>query len=52
MIDEHKTYKTKTGNVLTDADIGSLADEAEAGCDVGQLKQRRRGRPLLGSGRA
>jgi len=38
-----KTYKTKTGKVLTDADIEALADEAERGYDVDALKSRRRG---------
>jgi hypothetical protein len=45
---EKKTYKTKTGKVLTDADIERLADEAEQGYDVGVLKRRRRGRPMIG----
>jgi len=47
-----KTVKTKTGHVLTDAEIKALADEAERGYDVDQLKARRRGRPMLGSGPA
>jgi uncharacterized protein (DUF4415 family) len=45
-----RTYKTKTGRVLTDADIETMADEAERGYDVEMLKARRRGRPMLGSG--
>jgi hypothetical protein len=45
-----RTYKTKTGRVLTDADIETIADEAERGYDVEMLKARRRGRPMLGSG--
>lgn len=49
MPDEAKTYRTKTGKVLTDADIEALADEAEQGFDVEALKARRRGRPMLGS---
>ena len=49
MTDKAKTYRTKTGKVLTDADIEALADEAERGYDVDVLKTRRRGRPLLGS---
>jgi hypothetical protein len=49
MTDKAKTYRTKTGKVLTDADIEALADEAERGYDVEALKSRRRGRPLLGS---
>jgi len=44
-----RTYKTKTGKVLTDADIEAMADEAERGYDVEVLKTRRRGRPMLGS---
>ena len=49
MGDDKKTYRTRTGKVLTDADIERLADEAEEHLDVESLKQRRRGRPLLGS---
>lgn len=49
MAEKAKTYRTKTGKVLTDADIEALADEAESGYDVEALKTRRRGRPLLGS---
>jgi len=45
-----KTVKTNSGRVLTDAEIEALADEAERGYDVNQLKARRRGRPTLGSG--
>jgi CRISPR-associated endonuclease/helicase Cas3 len=52
MADVERTYRTKTGKVLTDADIEAMADEAEGGHDVATLKQRRRGRPLLGSGPA
>jgi hypothetical protein len=48
-VTEKKTYKTKTGKVLTDADIEALADEAERGYDVDVLRKRRRGRPMLGS---
>jgi hypothetical protein len=44
-----KSYTTKTGRKLSDAEIEALADEAERGYDVEELKQRRRGRPLLGS---
>jgi hypothetical protein len=44
-----KPYTTKTGPNLSHADIEALADEAERGYDVEELKQRRRGRPLLGS---
>ena len=44
-----KTYKTKSGKILTDADIEALADEADKGYDPDVLKTRRRGRPMLGS---
>lgn len=50
MTDKPKTYPTKTGKILTDADVEQLADEAERGYDVEELKSRRRGRPMLGSG--
>lgn len=33
-------YITKTGKVLTDADIEALADEAERGYDISKLKPR------------
>jgi len=48
MTDKPRTYRTKTGRVLTDADIEALADEAERGYDVEQLA-RRPGRPRMGS---
>jgi predicted HicB family RNase H-like nuclease len=41
---------TKQGDVLTDADIESLAAEAEGGYDLSQTKRQRLGRPSLGSG--
>ncbi len=48
-----KTYKTKSGAVLTDADIDAIADEVEhADYDVEELLTRRRGRPAMGSGPA
>jgi hypothetical protein len=49
-----KTYRTKSGRELTEADLDALADEAEAGYDVDQLLARRgkRGRPTLGTGPA
>lgn len=50
MTDKAKTYTTKTGKILTEGDIERLADEAEHGYDVEELKSRRRGRPMLGSG--
>jgi hypothetical protein len=49
MADQTKPYKTKTGKVLTGADIEAMADEAERGYDVEMLKTRRRGRPMLGT---
>ena len=33
--------RTKTGKVLTDADIEALADEAERGYDISQIKPYR-----------
>lgn len=47
---DEKTYKTKSGKVLTDADIEAIADEAERGYDVDALRGRRRGRgrPMIG----
>lgn len=52
MTPDSKTYRTKTGRSLTDADIEALADEVEAAdYDLEQVKPRR-GRPLLGSGPA
>ena len=47
---EGKPYKTRTGKVLTDADIEAMADEAERGYDVEMLLKRRRGRgrPMIG----
>ena len=45
-----KTYRTKSGKTLIDADIDALADEvATIDYDTETLKGRRRGRPLLGS---
>ena len=49
MTDKTPPFKTKTGKVLSDADIEALADEAERGYDVEALKTRRRGRPMLGA---
>lgn len=48
MSETTKTYRTKTGKALTDADIEALADESEQDYDVQQLKARRRGRPMIG----
>lgn len=45
-----KTYTTKSGKTLTDADIERLADKAATtDYDIDALKRRRRGRPLIGS---
>ena len=45
-----KTYRTKTGKTLTDADLDAIADEvATTDYDIDGLKRRRRGRPLIGS---
>jgi predicted DNA-binding protein len=52
MPDKTKTYRTKTGKVLTDSDIEALADEVEGDYDVDALKTRRRGRPSMGSAAA
>lgn len=49
MADETKAYRTRTGKVLTDAEIEAMADEAQQGYEVDALKARRRGRPMLGS---
>jgi uncharacterized protein (DUF4415 family) len=52
MTEKKKTYRTKTGVVLTDADIERIAEEvAVTDYDVALLK-RRRGRPTLGDGPA
>ena len=49
MTEKNRPFTTKTGKVLTDADIERLADEAADGYDVEVLKTRRRGRPMLGA---
>ena len=49
MAEKTRRYRTKSGKVLTDADIEALADEAERGYDIEVLKSRRRGRPMLGT---
>ena len=52
MTPDSKTYRTKPGRSLTDADIEALADEVQAtDYHLEQVKPRR-GRPLLGSGPA
>lgn len=52
MAKQDQRYRTKSGKVLTGSEIKKMADEAEGGYDVESLKQRRRGRPSLGSGPA
>jgi uncharacterized protein (DUF4415 family) len=47
------TRRTRSGRVLTDEDLETLATEvAEKDYDVDVLKKRRRGRPPMGSGPA
>lgn len=47
------THKTKTGRILTDAEIDAIADDVETTeYDIDVLKTRRRGRPAMGSGPA
>jgi type I restriction enzyme R subunit len=48
MTHEPRTYRTKTGRILTDSEIEALAEEAERGYDVEQLA-RGPGRPRMGS---
>ena len=47
---ETKIVMTSGGVPLTEADLDKLADEAEHGYDVSQLKPVRPGRPSLGRG--
>lgn len=50
---EPKIYTTLLGRKLTDVDIDAMAEEvATKDHDVKALKTRRRGRPLMGTGRA
>jgi hypothetical protein len=49
---DKKTYRAKTGKVLTDADVETLAREVERDYDTETLKARRRGRPSMGSAAA
>ena len=45
-----KSYRTKTGRVLTDGDIAALATEVETTTyDAETLKTRHRGRPAMGT---
>ncbi|MDA8076010.1 MAG: CopG family transcriptional regulator [Actinomycetota bacterium] len=48
MSNDPRPYRTKTGRLLTDADVEALADEAERGYDADQLAKRP-GRPRIGS---
>jgi hypothetical protein len=43
MPDKATAYRTKTGRLLTEADIEAMADEAERGYDIEVLKTRPRG---------
>ena len=45
------TIRTKNGQMVTDADLDRMADEAEAGYDLSTWKPRR-GRPALAAGAA
>ncbi len=48
-----KTYTTRSGRKLSDADVDAIADEvATKDYDVEALKNRRRGRPPMGTGPA
>lgn len=48
-----KTQRTRSGRVLTDEDLNTIATEVEkTDYDVEALKSRRRGRPSMGSGPA
>jgi len=51
-VDPSKPHRTKTGKVLTDADIEMLAAEVERDFDVASLKTPGRGRPTMGSAAA
>ncbi len=47
------TYRTTTGRILTEADLDAIAEEVETSdYDVAALRERRRGRPAIGSGPA
>lgn len=48
-----KTYgRTPDGTLITEELVEQLSREAEAGYDVDEILERRRGRPSLGSGPA
>ena len=40
---DKEPIKTRTGRVLTDADVEAPTEEAERGYDVNEFKTRRRG---------
>ncbi|MQA98795.1 MAG: ribbon-helix-helix protein, CopG family [Actinobacteria bacterium] len=44
--------KLNDGSAITDEIVEKLADEAERGYDVDDIKRRRSGRPAMGSGPA
>jgi uncharacterized protein (DUF4415 family) len=52
MTTKNKPFVTRTGRVLSDADIDAIADEVVGDIDVEALKPRRRGRPKLEGGPA
>jgi ribbon-helix-helix CopG family protein len=51
-VEPSKPYRTRTGKVLADADIETLATEVDRDYDAASLKTRRRGRPTMGSAAA
>jgi Ribbon-helix-helix protein, copG family len=51
-VEPSESHRTKTGKVLTDADIETLATEVERDYDVASLTTLRRGRPTMGSAAA
>ncbi len=52
MTAKNKPYVTRTGRVLSEADVDAIADEVAGDIDVEALKPRRRGRPKLERGPA
>ena len=47
------SHETRTGRILTEADLDAIAEEVETSdYDVAALRKRRRGRPAIGSGPA
>jgi hypothetical protein len=53
LVTKPKTYRTKTGRVLSTKDVDAIADDVERkDYDVEALKTRRRGRPAIGAGPA